>query len=121
MVDADNEALAQVKAVDGLPRALNQATRTHDWRMEKKKQGQEYRNQIAETSKSTNGAWILSKMAARNAKPKLVDDVPDLDVDTGGLVYATAEEKHAYLRNNLWSDTGDEPTPELPFPYLDPT
>ncbi|KAF4964395.1 hypothetical protein FSARC_7660 [Fusarium sarcochroum] len=82
----------------------------------------DYRNHVANKSKSPNGVWKMSSTGERISAPKLASDIPPLNKDTGGITYTTEEEKQTCLRNSLWSKTNDDGTAihELRFPDLDP-
>ncbi|UZP43222.1 hypothetical protein NXS19_011038 [Fusarium pseudograminearum] len=117
--DAGIKTSAQSQAANGGPQAPQQSAQ-QEYQLAKDAEFANYRENVAKKSQSPNGVFDLAKMAARSARPKVVDNVPTLDQDTDGMVYESPEEQQACFRTTLWSDTSDEAPPRLELPILPP-
>lgn len=118
--DADLETLEQLQAPDVEHRVRNQRCRSKAWLLRLQQKIKERNAYAAQKSQTPNGIYTLAKAAARRAKPRVVDDVPILDIDTNGVTYETNEEKADCLRHKLWPETSDDAPPETPMDDLDP-
>ena len=113
--DAQTELLAQNEET---PHAVKQAARHKADRARRKKKRNDHGQFVAQKSGEVNGCFDLDKMAQRSARPRVVDDVPTLNRDTGNVTYDTDEQKQECYKRSLWSDTSDEAPPEIAFPIL---